>query len=214
MKTQQESDNATDIFIIADLETLKAVSTPFRQNLMRLMADRPRAVKEMARELNMPPSRLYYHVNQLEKYGVIRVVSTRVVSGIIEKRYQLAARGFRVDRALLAPGGEQADAAIETLLRSTFDAAEHEIRQGLESGAIDMRKQAPEPGAIFISHSVAAIKPEHYRAFLQRLFDLYEKFEAMESVEGEDVQLTGLLIAFYPTSTPDDPERKAPEPDN
>jgi DNA-binding transcriptional ArsR family regulator len=196
-----------DIFTITDLETLKAVSTPFRQNLMRLMAERPRTVKEMARELDMPPSRLYYHINQLEKRGIIRVAKTQIVSGIIEKHYQLAAKGFRVDRALLIPGSGQADAAIDALLTSTFDVAEKEIRQGLLSGAIDMRKRTPEPGAIFISHSLNALSPERYRSFLQRLTELFQEFEEADAApEGADAYLTGILIAIYPTASPPPPD--------
>ncbi len=205
----EKSDNSDatppldDFFTITDLETLKAVSTPFRQNLMRLMAERPRTVKGMARELDMPPSRLYYHVNQLEKHGVARVVKTQVVSGIIEKHYQLVAKGFRVDRALLTPGSGQADTAIETLLTSTFDAAEKEIRQGLQSGAIDMRKSTHEPGALFISHALTALSAERYRYFLQRLTELFQEFEEADPAsEGEGGYLTGLLVAIYPTASP------------
>ena len=197
-----------DIFTITDIETLKAVSTPFRQSLMRLMAEKPRTVKEMARELDMPPSRLYYHVNQLEKHGIIRVVETRLVSGILEKRYQISARDFRVDRSLLAPGSEQEMAAIETMLQSTFEVAEKEIRRGLRAGAIDMSRTIPEPGAVFIGHALTNLDPEQYSQFLQRLTDLYKEFETLSTYSNDpdaNIQLAGLLIAIYPT-IPSPPE--------
>ena len=132
MKQTDNADDAgltPDLFTITDLETLKAVSSPFRQNLMRLMSEKPRTVKEMAEELDMPPSRLYYHINQLAKHGIIRVAKTQIVSGIVEKHYQISARAFRVDRALLAPGGGNDDAIIDVLMAGTLDAAEKEIRQ-------------------------------------------------------------------------------------
>jgi len=192
-----------DVFTITDIDTLKAVSTPFRQSLMRLMAEKPRTVKEMARELDIPPSRLYYHVNQLEKHGIIRVVSTQVVSGIIEKRYQISARTFRVDRALLAPGSEQECAAIEAMLQSTFEAAEEEIRRGLRTDVIDMSKAAPEPGATLIGHSIIRLTPQQYSDFLRKLADLYEEFEgASGNADDPEAILTGLLVAMYPTEPP------------
>lgn len=203
MKADDHSDKVLDVFIITDLETLKAVSTPFRQSLMKLMAEKPRTVKEMARELDMPPSRLYYHINQLEKHGIIRVVKTQLVSGILEKHYQISARAFRVDRALLAPGSEQEIAAIETVLQSTFEVAEEEIQRGLRSGAIDMTRVSPAPGATFIGHSLTHLSPEQYSDFLQRLTDLFTEFEESTDLTTEpDAILTGLLIALYPTSPP------------
>lgn len=204
--------NIPEVFTITDIETLKAVSTSFRQNLMRLMADKPRTAKDMARELDMPPSRLYYHLNQLLKLGIIRVVKTQIVSGIVEKHYQLSARTFRVDRALLAPGSDLEKAGIEAVLAGTLDTAEKEIRQGVDAGVIDMRKKAPEPGATFIGHAIASLTSEQYSYFLQRFFELYQEVEQMSNASDEDAtQMTGLLIAFYPTIPPTSQESQETE---
>ena len=209
MNRQESHHERLDIFTITDLETLKAVSTPFRQKLMQLMAGEPRTVKDMAAELGMPPSRLYYHVNQLEKHGVIQVAGTRIVSGILEKHYQVSARAYRVDRALLAPGGDEEEAAIQALLASTLEATETEIRRGLHTGVIDLSKQTSEPGAVFIGRTDAYLTPEQYLDFKQRLYDLYQEFEAIGATSAaageEGVQLTAMLAAFYP-ATPHPPE--------
>ncbi|MBX6342634.1 MAG: helix-turn-helix transcriptional regulator [Thermomicrobiaceae bacterium] len=83
---------APDVFVIRDLETLRAVSDPLRLRLFELLRGGPRTVKQLAAALDLPPTRLYYHVGQLEAHGLVRVVDTRVVSGIIEKRYQATAQ--------------------------------------------------------------------------------------------------------------------------
>ena len=200
MNDKRNPNDIPDVFVISDLDTLKAVSTPFRQKLMQLMAEEVRTVKEMARELDMPPSRLYYHVNQLEKHGVIRVVDTRLVSGIVEKRYQLAARNFRVDRRLLAAGGKQ-DQVLETLLESTLGAAEKEILQGVRSGVTDLSIPTSEPKAIYLAHALAYLTPDQYRDFQQRLQALLEEFEALaQKPEDESLISTGLLVAIYPAA--------------
>jgi len=200
MTNNKNPSDIDDIFVITDLETLKAVSTPFRQKLMQLMAEEARTVKEMARELDMPPSRLYYHVNQLEKHGIIRVVDTRLVSGILEKRYRLAARRFRVDRKLLAAGGAQSQ-ALEAILESTLGVAEQEILRGVQGGVTDLGMPTSEPGSLYLGHSLAHLSPDQYRAFQQRLQALFEEFEALsQQPTDEATLLTGLLIAFYPTT--------------
>jgi len=206
-QTPPTTEDIPDLFTITDLETLKAVSTPFRQNLMKLMAEKPRTVKEMARELDMPPSRLYYHVNQLEKYGIIRVVKTQLVSGILEKHYQISARNFRVARSLLAPGSKDEAAAMAAVIQGTFEAAEEEMQRGLRTGVIDMTKAVPEPGATFIGHALAHLTPEQYADFLQRLSDLFVEFEAISGYENDpDAQLSALFVAIYPTEPASDPE--------
>ena len=200
MNDKRNPNDIPDVFVISDLDTLKAVSTPFRQKLMQLMAEEVRTVKEMARELDMPPSRLYYHVNQLEKHGVIRVVDTRLVSGIVEKRYQLAARNFRVDRRLLAAGGKQ-DQVLETLLESTLGAAEKEILLGVRSGVTDLSIPTAEPKAIYLAHALAYLTPDQYRDFQQRLQALLEEFEALaQKPDDESLISTGLLVAIYPAA--------------
>ncbi len=197
---KRDPNDIPDVFVISDLETLKAVSTSFRQKLMQLMAEEARTVKDMARELDMPPSRLYYHVNQLEKHGVIRVVDTRLVSGIMEKRYRLAARAFRVDRRLLTASGKQ-DQVLETMLESTLGAAEKEILRGVQSGVIDVSIPSSEPGAIYLAHALAYLTPDQYRDFQQRLQALLEEFEALAQRPVDETSIsTGMLVAIYPAA--------------
>ncbi|HVB41357.1 MAG TPA: helix-turn-helix domain-containing protein [Streptosporangiaceae bacterium] len=81
---------------IDNAETLRALSDPLRLAMIRcLMRDGHAAmtVKELAKQLSQPHRRLYRHIKVLEKAGLIVLAGTRVVSGIIEHRYQLAPPG-------------------------------------------------------------------------------------------------------------------------
>lgn len=78
---------------VTSVETLKALADPLRLGILTaLMRDakdlRVMSVKELAAELGEPQPKLYRHVRHLEGAGLIRVASKRVVSGIIEHRYQ------------------------------------------------------------------------------------------------------------------------------
>jgi RimJ/RimL family protein N-acetyltransferase/DNA-binding transcriptional ArsR family regulator len=78
---------------VTSVATLKALADPVRLAILTaLMADvrdlRVMSVKELAAELGEPQTKLYRHVRQLEMAGLIRVAATRVVSGILEYRYQ------------------------------------------------------------------------------------------------------------------------------
>src|SRR4051794_28260662 len=91
-----------DVLVVSDLEMLRLVSDPFRIQLLELLRERPTTVKELAASLGVPPTRIYYHINLLEVHGLIRVASSRIVSGIVEKRYEVTASRLSVDRALLS----------------------------------------------------------------------------------------------------------------
>src|SRR5919199_1430804 len=92
-----------DVFFITDVETLKVVADPLRLRILDVLRRGPSTVKHLATELDVPLKKLYYHVNLLETHSLIRVVGTRVISGIIEKQYQVAAHRLSVARSLLSP---------------------------------------------------------------------------------------------------------------
>src|SRR5215204_376969 len=82
--------------IIDDLETLRLLTQPVRLKIVEALrsAPGPLTVKELAVALGTTQTKLYYHVNLLEGADLIRVAATRLVSGILEKRY--AAASYRI----------------------------------------------------------------------------------------------------------------------
>src|SRR5918995_7385708 len=90
--------------VIDDLDTLRLLTQPVRLKIVEALrsATGPLSVKELAAELGTTQTKLYYHVNLLEGADLIRVAATRLVSGIVEKRYVAASYRIGVDRALLS----------------------------------------------------------------------------------------------------------------
>jgi DNA-binding transcriptional ArsR family regulator len=141
---------------IGDAESLKALADPLRINLLSVMARRPRhawSVKELAAELRAAPTRLYHHVNLLEERGLVRVAGSRVVSGIIERRYQVAARRLRVEPGL----SMEPDSSVLDLLNSLFDSARDEIREAMAAGLLD-GATGKEP-SIHVTRAVVRLTP-------------------------------------------------------
>jgi DNA-binding transcriptional ArsR family regulator len=60
LKNSQATDRPRpdDEFVISNLETLKVISEPLRLQLLELLADEPRTVKQLGGELNMAATRL------------------------------------------------------------------------------------------------------------------------------------------------------------
>jgi DNA-binding transcriptional ArsR family regulator len=79
--------------VVDDAATLKALADPLRIEILRTLMHtfqpmRVMSVKELAEELGEPQTKLYRHVRQLEAAGLVRVAASRLVSGILEQRYQ------------------------------------------------------------------------------------------------------------------------------
>jgi DNA-binding transcriptional ArsR family regulator len=190
-------------FVIADLETLKVISEPLRLQILELLADKPRTVKQLAGELNMVATRLYYHVNLLELHGLIRVTGTRVVSGIIEKQYQVTACRFRVERSLLSLAPSAGDQALDTLMSGMFEQLRGEITASAQRGLIDFSPDAPPERTLLISRTLGALPPERAAEFYARLEALVKEFDAIAAdPANDDPHIYGLAVVMYPVNPP------------
>ena len=193
---------AGDHYVIGDLETLKVIADPTRLKILQLLEtpDGPRTVKLIGAALKLPPTKLYYHINLLEERGLIRVASTRVVSGIIEKQYEAVATHFTVDQALLTPTMREAGESFDILLGAALDSVKIEIRAGIDGGLIVTDKEAgPAHHRLFVANQGLELTPARARAFRKRVEALLHEFEAPAAGEsGEPVESFTILMAFYP----------------
>jgi DNA-binding transcriptional ArsR family regulator len=186
-------------YLINDIETLKIVADGRRMQILRHFKT-ARTVKDVAELIGSEPGRLYYHVNLLEKHGLIRVVETNVVSGIIEKRYQCVARQYEVDTHLLATE-TPSDSHIEDTLQIIFDSTKNDVRRGIKSGEISMATVADEPEDSIIWRMVVSIDQAQLSQYAQRLTALLDELQTAgkEVAQSDsDCRAYGVTLAFYP----------------
>jgi DNA-binding transcriptional ArsR family regulator len=189
-----------DVLVVTDLEVLRLVSDPFRVQILELMREAPRTVKELAEELNIPSTRLYYHMNLLESHGLIRVASTRIVSGIVEKRYEVTAARLSVDRSLLSPG-DGSESGLDTHLSFVLDEAKAEIRRSHRAGLVDASSQRLADGGLVLGRVWFRLRQEQAEELDQRLGELLEEFKTKAAQEeGSHLIDYELLVGLYPTT--------------
>jgi len=197
-----EQHTPQPVKLISDLETLKVITDPLRMRILSLLSERPRTVKDVAQVLNMPTTRLYYHFSLLEKHGLIRVVSTRVVSGIIEKHYQVTAYEFNVDRKLLAPNAPTAGEGWRLVFSQTLDALQNDLTRLAEDGSLQALMEAEEtqgePVPMRISRALARLSRPQAQALVERLKDLVAEFENQPHSPDDAAEPYALFVAFYP----------------
>jgi DNA-binding transcriptional ArsR family regulator len=186
-------------FTISDLETLKIISDPLRIRIMRTLRW-PKTVKKIADELEMPATKLYYHVNQMEKHGLIRVAATNIVSGIIEKQYQVVARRYQVDETLLSDKESFTNEALESLIIAILDDTKEELRKSIRAGMVEATDTTPEKG--WFLKGRLRLEPDQVAEFTRQLQALFEQYEPLSEANDNkpEVQIYGLTVAVYPAS--------------
>ena len=181
--------------VITDVEQLKVIGEPLRLQLIEVMAIDPVrgwTAKELAEHLGTKQTKLYHHLALLEEHGFIRVAETRVVSGILEKRYQATAHGYHVDRALLTGAG--AESAVSSAIDAMFDKARSEILAGLRAGALNFDPDDPKRKRMGVWATHARLSPASVRRVM-RLVEKLAEIDADADPEGDEY---GLLVGFYP----------------
>jgi DNA-binding transcriptional ArsR family regulator len=136
----KSTDHPVDHLEIDNLETLRVLMDPMRLEIIQSLMT-PSTVKNLARSLNVAPTKLYYHMNLLEQHGLVRVVSTRVVSGITEKSYGLTAHSFGAKPGLVSAQGGDADAAL-ALHDGILESARLELRRAYNADLIGPSSEA------------------------------------------------------------------------
>ena len=119
-----------------ELAQLRLLSHPLRLRILHALSRKPRTTKQVADLLDLPPTRLYHHVGQLEDAGLLRLVHTRPVRGTVEKYYQAIAQRFVAATDALDPDGtaparslalDLIDGARRDLLDSPHDEADRPL---------------------------------------------------------------------------------------
>jgi DNA-binding transcriptional ArsR family regulator len=186
--------------VLTDVDQLKVIGDPFRLQMVELMAQVPArgwTAKELAARLGVKQTKLYHHLALLEEHGFIAVAETRMVSGILEKRYRATAHGYRVDHALLTGSGSQT--AMSGALDAIFTKARHEILEAMASGLIPSDPEDPKRKRMGLWASHARLSPKSVKRVM-RLVEQLAEFDIDEDPDGDEY---GLLLGFYPRAAKD-----------
>jgi DNA-binding transcriptional ArsR family regulator len=94
-----------DQHVIGSFEEMRAISDPLRSRILAVLGRGAMTTLQVARELGEKPTRLYHHVDILERAGLIRLVREQPKRGTVERYLEPVARVFVIDRDLFTPGG-------------------------------------------------------------------------------------------------------------
>lgn len=173
-------------FEATDPAALVAMSQPLRAAIVSELIPGPATAAELAERLDVPPTRLYYHLDLLEEHGLIRVVATRKVRGVEERRYRAAARDYR-----LAPEVMERARSEPAILDEVVEAMFAGVRS--ELAGLARRLDEVGPDRTVLARTRLTLDPDRRRDFIRRLRELIEEYG-----EDDGSEPIGVLLAAYP----------------
>lgn len=174
---------------IESVEALRVLVDSQRHRMVTLLIAEPLTARDLAERLGIGRTRMYYHLDLLEKHGLIRVVETRVVSGIQERTYRAVARTFRVDRTLL--GASSSEPQIADAQAAILDAAAADLRARSIAGET-------KDDDVLVFRSFVRLSDARRRELRQRLSAVLEEYRDGES-RGDE---TEIALALFPMAKP------------
>ncbi len=174
---------------------LEALANPIRSRILR-RARQPITVAELAEVLDVPKTRLYYHVNLLVEEGMLEQVDQRKSGARIEKIYLRTAASYQVGEGLVEAIGDARKAA-EAMASVLFDPARAEVEDAFEQKLMGARANLPAE----IGRTVVELSAADGVRFQQRLTELMRDLRAASSADGEHTY--ALTVAFVPIDVED-----------
>ncbi len=196
---------------VTDLETLRLLADPLRLSILGAFPSgsrrRSMSVKEIAEKLDEGQTKLYRHVKKLEEAGLLQVAETRVVSGIIERRYLPAQKRLLIESDLLTQQPEPDEYA--NTMAALLDATRDRLRTEIRAGRVVIKKPDEGPDSSLQIGSVKVnMTLERYAKLRAAVTELLDNIgPSDESPDAVPVYLQALTYANVEPATSDTPPK-------
>jgi DNA-binding transcriptional ArsR family regulator len=196
--SKKEDDEQLESYRISDIDQVKALAHPLRMRIIEtLAASDPMTTKQVAVALGEKPTRLYHHVDMLQKTGLIRLTHTRQNRGTTEKYYAAIAKQFRAGEGLFSDeSSDDQKNALRPMIRTVFDNTLSEMLRLVELN--DFEEKLEEEG--MLSYLEIHLPQDKVDVVQQKLKDILEYLQGLDESEFGDEELRKfrLTIAHYP----------------
>jgi DNA-binding transcriptional ArsR family regulator len=199
--------------MISEIDSLRALADPTRLAILTtLMESREElpvmSAKELAARLDQPQTKLYRHLRQLESAGLIRVAATRMVSGILEQRYQACQRDLEFGSGFLREHADESEAVMDAMLsnfRDGYIAAFRDKR--LAPDAVPESEAYRRPTLFVADMKVSAAAAAQIRSAVQELMSRLTEL----NVEDPHGVVVNTLVGYYRDPEPEDRDADTPQ---
>jgi predicted ArsR family transcriptional regulator len=184
-----------ETMVLNNLEQVKVFANPLRARLVEVFAEKARTAKQAAEILGQKPTKLYHHVDALERVGLIKLVRTQKKRGTLEKYYRTVAKRFSVDSRLfqMKEHGKEMLGEFRAMFQTMFENTMQEINESISGRLICPDRKETEA---IIARKHIYTTHDKVKKLQQKIRKLLDEFAAAEEKKGE-IEYR-LMLVFYP----------------
>jgi DNA-binding transcriptional ArsR family regulator len=187
-----------DVLYIEQAEQALPLLKPLRAEILQQLAE-PRTCLDLAEIFESTPQKIYYHIKELEKAGLVKKVSETRVRGVVEGHYQAKARSYWLSPKLVGQIGSPRQAQDQASLRVLLSLAEDIHR---DVGKLGERSATGQTiPSLSLDASIYLPSGDRRVEFLGEVQNLFQTLAEKYSLPADD-PLPGetfrLVLACYP----------------
>jgi DNA-binding transcriptional ArsR family regulator len=190
-----------EVYTLKDLEQVRVLADPLRIRILEALLQE-RTTKQVASVIGEKPTKLYHHVESLERVGLIRMTRTKQNRGTLEKYFLAVAKSFRTDTRLFAAArkpGPDAD-VLQAAAATALDKTAAELRELIARGITDFEAN----GALAYADVRGSLESmKRIRMKIEKLMDEILEISTKDVEDDVDSTRFRLTLAFFPVDGPD-----------
>ncbi|MCA0972468.1 helix-turn-helix domain-containing protein [Halobacillus litoralis] len=174
-----------DIKLLTTYEQLKALSDPFRSQLLLRLMEKPQTGQQLSEVFDLSRARIHYHLKELEKNELVEIVKKEEKNGIVQKFYQAVARGFVPDQSLL-PYSEMSETVRQTMMSMLERSKRRVLSAPEEALKEDTGSKDPSNWKYVSSSFEIKAREEDFKAWQAKFYDLMRELSEIQKKEPTD----------------------------
>ena len=204
-----EASDLPETYELETLEQLRAIADELRTRIVEALSHRAMTVTQLGEMLGHAPAKIHYHVRELERVGLVRLVATREKSGILEKYYRAVAKGFTASKTLLRTvPSDEALAAMRAYL-------DNAVQGFLRATEYTVRNQLWENPKVWGFNATQVwVTTDEMKELAKRIQAELDRYSAPRGVEGEE-ERSFIMMGYDPRIAEEsrvEPEPESPPP--
>ena len=198
-------------YVIENYDQLKAVSDPLRVNILTYLVENAYTGKQLGDLLDLSPSKVHYHLKELENVGLVKVVDTKLKNGIVQKFFKSVAYSYHIDEKLL-PHMNEIKQSIRQNVYMVLSRAQHRVIAAPE--AAFLFKSTDVDNNPFIANQVEVrILEEKFIEWKKKYNKLLKELEELEDDTGKWFYLANVGFQIESPLFVSEEEKKEDEED-
>jgi len=184
-------EDIAETFLLDRPEQLRAIADPLRMRIIDRLVHKPMTLTQLGGELDQTTAKMHYHVHELERAGLVKLVEKRERGGVLEKYYRAVAKNFLASNLLRFSKAGEIAAPVNELLTQVIEGV---------SQVFARRAAHPDtPESLSLSSHVLWLNQEDLEQLRQQIKALVEPFHQPQNRPGEREWVLHLITHTTPS---------------